>query len=75
MVPRVVARDAVPVKFVSVVAIEVIRVFVDEGKGGRATGLIARGGERRVDVAEGIFEGASADTESFVLSVGEVRKG
>lgn len=75
MDPRVVGSDAFPVKFVSVVAIEVIRDFVEEGKGGRATGVIVKGGERRVDVVEAAFVGASADTESFVCKVGEAGKG
>jgi hypothetical protein len=71
IVPRVVARDVFPVIFVSVVAIEVILVLFEEGKGGRATGLIARGGARRVDVVvEGGFKGANADTESLEFKVG-----
>src|SRR5579859_5728506 len=72
MDPRVVARDAFPVKFVSVVAIEVIRVLVEEGIGGRATVVIVKGGDCRVDVVEAAFVGARADTESFVCNVGEV---
>lgn len=70
MVPRVV--EVFIVMFVSVVAIEVIRVFDAEVRGGRAEGLIERGGERRVDVVEGGDEGAKADIESFEFSVGKV---
>lgn len=72
MVPREVASDAFPVKLVSVVAIEVIRVFVEDGKDGRGTGVILKGGDRRVDVVDAAFVGASADMESFVCNVGEV---
>jgi hypothetical protein len=76
IVPRVVARDVFPVISVSVVAMEVIRVLFEEGKGGRATGLMARGGARRVDVVvEGGFKGANVDTESLEFSLGEVGRG